>query len=624
MGMGTLPVDLEMLTVDSNMGDPDINITEAELSKSSMSSVGNTGIIQSPDKVLDAVTQSAKKYYTDIRAILRDPQQKIWEAAGITDKGVSKKNKVIRPLAGITSRLQNSFGTFTNPGWVDPSDKFASSGFTKRANFITTSVTISSSERVQVFQTWVNPHVLVFGAGPTEIAIQGLLLNTADYQWLSFFEWDYKNIWSPYPVYGKKRNTLQFKIDNIEFTDVVILGFNMGLTSDAPNTVSFSLSAVVLKWSVIEHNDLVITPSVDKENEWTSFDPAYYPRYKGLDPLDAASAKWYSTLSGVMSTASSYMDQYKNFIERITFDRAIGRPVGAEWSEAGIDRYPPPKLMELGDIVRNPGDLRGDELYDESYDLAMLNILQNVQMGAHLQQAAWYAKLSIRKLGAQTMDSFIALHDNVALFKASDFMHTTMPALGQATSVALITMGTLATSMADGALKQSLMGIASGGLSAAYLGEQALLAKVRASTYGTSFSDEFNRDQNQIDNAASEQLAAVKINEIAENLGNIKGYGGDSSEPVDWYRDMFYNQLGAPRGSVVQPLSWINSYQSITSPIPSTDSLGVIMPSAATQITMQELARPTSSTIVDGESDSAFFSVTLGDVEFSACTRSIG
>lgn len=163
------------------------------------------------------------------------------------------------------------------------------------SNFIIQSVQENREEKAQIMETFGEAYVFFFGERPRSIQVQGLLMNTLDFNWRTEFWYNYENT-----LRGTKLVEQNARI-YLYWDDLVVEGYMMGAqatdVSDNPYHISFSFNLFITNHTYLSQigvddypirNAVMIQPlmSTDIENSVKQLKKGAYEADKYTSTVD--------------------------------------------------------------------------------------------------------------------------------------------------------------------------------------------------------------------------------------------------------------------------------------------------------------------------------------------------
>lgn len=151
--------------------------------------------------------------------------------ADLSDRG--PRDGIRRPTRGIVAKPNTyaSLRVITATGedlpFLDSSSYITDNGIgysTNYYNFMITTVQDQRAEKSQIVETFGEDYIYFFGERPRFLAVQGVLLNTADFNWKNEFWTNYERL-----LRGTRLAELNARM-YFYFDDVIVEGFMMGAT----------------------------------------------------------------------------------------------------------------------------------------------------------------------------------------------------------------------------------------------------------------------------------------------------------------------------------------------------------------------------------------------------------
>lgn len=238
---------------------------------------------------------------------------------------------VRRPLRGVqikgdtyaTLRVRTSDGKAIMPGLLDAGsatseDKNPTIGRSEvYSNFLMQTVSEQRDEKMQTVLTFGTPFVFFYGEQPRMIQVQGVFLNTEDFNWRA--EW-----WANYEQYLRGTKCVESKSRvYLAWDDIVVQGYIVNAaaqeTSAERNFVTFNFTMILTDYRNISFVGDVfgrafseITPALEVDGEF-DVGPGY--DYGQMQTLHAHNAMRIAALNGrATAQAASFLEQATNML----------------------------------------------------------------------------------------------------------------------------------------------------------------------------------------------------------------------------------------------------------------------------------------------------------------------
>lgn len=182
-------------------------------------------------------------------------REKVKAAQGsdTNNSSLAGKSSARRPVRGV--EIKNNTYAYLKVVAADGTDipifdsSDASGMSTDNSNFLLQSVQEGRAEKNQIVETFGDAYIFFFGENPRMVQVQGVLLNSADFQWRT--EW-----WANYNTYlrGTKLAEMGARV-YLFYDDVVLEGYIMEAqaqeAADMPQQVRFSFRMFISNYSSV-------------------------------------------------------------------------------------------------------------------------------------------------------------------------------------------------------------------------------------------------------------------------------------------------------------------------------------------------------------------------------------
>ena len=271
------------------------------------------------------------------------------ESIPLTDAGGERKSQTTG-ASGAGSKTQST----------TPSSRRAATDF--YSNFIIQSVNESRSEKSQIVETFGEAYVFFFGERPRMLQVQGLLMNTLDFNWRTEFWYNYEHI-----LRGTKLVEQDARI-YLYWDDLVVEGYMMDANaqdnSEMPYHIPFSFNLFVTNHtylSTIGSEDYPIRTSVSLQPLLTSTDVSN--AMKQLKASAVAASKYISTTVAVRK-AEQAMAKRAKLGQWLTSPKAmLTETIQRGISDAGLGFINNVINLFYGKTMRFPRGMAGSENY---------------------------------------------------------------------------------------------------------------------------------------------------------------------------------------------------------------------------------------------------------------------
>ena len=253
---------------------------------------------------------------------------------------------VRRPVRGLQIK-QDTYGTLEvktkdgknvllvdSGGRIDKEDISFSPVY---SNFVLQSVSESTAEKSQVVETFGPAFVFFFGTRPKMLSVQGVLLNSADFNWKNEFWHNYEN------YLRGTRLVASDTIAHLSYDDVTVMGYIISAdaeqTSDPQEFVSFRfqmLVSQVIPTNVVGNNKFPYSTPVNVEPDVFTIPQSEAPNPQTLAD---STGKWTQFLEKALSGDINFdfafgpkAQNYTNYVNQWIQGANIKIPQGYEGS----------------------------------------------------------------------------------------------------------------------------------------------------------------------------------------------------------------------------------------------------------------------------------------------------
>lgn len=264
----------------------------------------------------------------------------------ITVDNADKYKNVRRPVRGLQIK-EETFGTLEvktksgknlllidSGGSIDQEDISFSPIY---SNFLLQSVSESVAEKSQIVETFGPAFVFFFGTRPRMIGVQGVLLNSADFNWKNEFWYNYEN------YLRGTRLVASDTIVHLSYDDVTVMGYIISadaeIVADPQEYVTFRfqmLVSQVIPTNIVGSNKFPYTTPVNVEPDVFTIPQSEAPNPQTLADSTGKWTQWLErALSGDINfdfTFGPKAQNYTNYVNQWIQGANIRIPQGYEGS----------------------------------------------------------------------------------------------------------------------------------------------------------------------------------------------------------------------------------------------------------------------------------------------------